>query len=51
MVHSYKGFKCANISKDPSFPIYGIFAPSGEQIETALFPSELKQIVNNFLRS
>lgn len=45
----YKGFTVANISKDPSFPMYGIFSPEGEQIETTMFPSELKEIVDAYL--
>ena len=49
MAKKYKGFRCENISNDPSFPYYGIFAPNGKQIETTLFPSELKEIVNNYL--
>ena len=49
MAKKYKGFRVENISKDASFPYYGIFAPNGKQIETTLFPSDLKQIVNNYL--
>ncbi len=45
----YKGFSCVNIS-DCAFPIYGIFAPDGKQIDSTLFPSEMKQIVNNYLK-
>lgn len=45
----YKGFTVANISKDPSFPMYGIFSPEGEQIETTMFPSDLKEIVDAYL--
>lgn len=46
---SYKGFKISNISKDPSFPVYGIYSPEGECIDSTLFPSELKEIVDNYL--
>lgn len=45
----YKGFKCVNTSNDPSFPTYAIISPQGEQIGTTLFPSEMKEIVDEYL--
>lgn len=45
----YKGFKCVNTSDDPSFPIYTIISPQGEEIATTLFPSEMKEIVDEYL--
>ena len=47
----YKGFTCVNVSKDPSFPSYGIFSPHGEQIGSTLFPSDMKEIVDEYLAS
>lgn len=47
---SYKGFKCVNISKDSSFPYYAIISPKGEDIEHTLFPSDMKEIVDNYLK-
>lgn len=46
----YKGFKCVNTSNDPSFPTYAVVSPQGEQIATTLFPSEMKEIVDEYLR-
>ena len=46
----YKGFKCVNTSDDPSFPTYAIISPQGEEIGTTLFPSEMKEIVDQYLR-
>ena len=48
-VHRYKGFKCVNVSNDPSFPSYAIISPEGETIGNTLFPSEMKEIVDNYL--
>ena len=45
----YKGFKCINTSNDPSFPTYAIISPQGEEIATTLFPSEMKEIVDEYL--
>ena len=45
----YKGFKCVNTSNDPSFPTYAIVSPQGEEIGTTLFPSEMKEIVDEYL--
>ena len=45
----YKGFKCVNTSNNPSFPTYAIISPKGEQIGTTLFPSEMKEIVDEYL--
>lgn len=47
----YKGFTCSNISNDPSFPNYGIFTPEGKQIDTTIFPSDFKEIVNDYLKN
>ena len=46
----YKGFKCVNTSDDPSFPTYAIISPQGETIANILFPSEMKEIVDEYLR-
>lgn len=48
-VHRYKGFKCVNISKDPSFPSYQVISPEGEAIGSTLFPSEMKKMVDDYL--
>lgn len=45
----YKGFKCVNTSDDPSFPTYAIISPQGETIADILFPSEMKEIVDEYL--
>ena len=45
----YKGFKCVNVSDDPSFPVYEIISQYGDVIATTLFPSEMEEIVDNFL--
>ena len=49
-VYRYKGFKCVNVSDNPSFPSYAIISPEGETIDNTLFPSEMKEIVDNFLK-
>lgn len=49
-VHRYKGFKCVNVSNDPSFPSYAIISPEGKTIDKTLFPSEMKEIVDNYLK-
>lgn len=48
--YSYKGFKCVNVSDDPSFPSYEIISPDGKSIGSTLFPSEMKEIVDGFLK-
>ena len=45
----YKGFECVNTSNNPSFPTYAIVSPQGEEIGTTLFPSEMKEIVDEYL--
>ena len=50
-VHRYKGFKCVNVSKDPSFPSYEIVSPDGKTIGSTLFPSEMKEIVDNYIKN
>ena len=45
----YKGFKCVNTSNDPSFPTYSIVSPDGETIGNTLFPSEMKEIVDDYI--
>lgn len=47
--HRYKGFKCVNISRDPSFPSYQVISPEGEAIGSTLFPSEMKTMVDDYL--
>ncbi len=47
--YTYRGFKCVNISDNPSFPSYAIISPEGEQIETTQFPSDMKEIVDEYL--
>lgn len=41
----YKGYSIANVSDDPSFPVYGVFNPQGKQIDTTLLGSVAKRIV------
>jgi len=48
-LHRYKGFKCVNISKDPSFPSYQVISPEGEAIGSTLFPSNMKEMVDDYL--
>lgn len=48
MSRSYKRFKIANVGS-PSYPMYGIFDPSGKRIATTLFPSEFHKIVDEYL--
>jgi len=49
-VRRYKGFKYINVSDDPSFPSYAIISPEGKTIDKTLFPSEMKEIVDNYLK-
>ena len=47
----YKGYSLCNISKYPSFPIYGVFNPDGKEVENTLFPSEFREIVRRHIKA
>ena len=50
-MRKYKGYQLCNISAYPSYPIYGVYAPDGQMVDSTLFPSEFKEIVRDHIKS
>ena len=47
----YKGYTLCNTSIYPSFPVYSIYNPQGREVDSTLFPSEFKDIVNKHIKA
>lgn len=47
----YRGYTISNVSDNPSFPWYALYAPDGTEVSQGALPSELKDEVRNIIKS